>query len=91
MQTPALSDQFETVAEWIEKVCVRPIILEPAHLLHFDSMLAQRLHEMFEIAALQSRMRFSRGTKIIFDTEMNLHRAALKPHAAAADKFGGLS
>ncbi len=54
---------------------------------HFNSRLVQPLQEMRIVAAAQSRVRFLCGTKLEFNSQMNLHRAALKPASAALGEF----
>ena len=56
-------------------------------LAHGNSSSAKFRHEAIVVGAAQCGMRFLRGTKIIFDAEMDLHAATFEPTSAANDEF----
>src|SRR5205823_15098227 len=59
-------------------------------LAHGNSSSAKFRHEAIVVDAAQCGMRFLRGTKIIFDAEMDLHAATFEPTSAANDEFSRL-
>jgi len=59
-------------------------------LIYLNARRTKPAREFVEIAASQSWVRLLRRTKIVLDTQVNLHSSALKPASSALRQLGRL-